>query len=272
MRLKAWMISGWTVAGGLAAAITAADAQPVPRIAGGPVVTQVSDIDEPYAELPPPRFRRVQPDDGYVPEVLSPREIADMARDAGFEPLGVPYQRGLVYTMSALNPDGDDGRLVVDARSGRILRFMPAWQMGDAMETVTVASYGRIEGLPRVIERNPPRPPRPVGRVASRTMATPLPRPSPQQSTKGPSPAAASKAATAVAPVKDASKPATDAAKVEPGKVEPAKPDAAPKQEAAVTQTRPAAAPAPAPTEAKPAPAGPTVQPTEPMPPVQGLE
>ncbi|WP_245290728.1 hypothetical protein [Rhodopseudomonas sp. AAP120] len=236
------------------------------------MVTQISDIDEPYAALPRPRFRRVVPEDGYVPDVLSPREVADMARDAGFEPLGVPYQRGLVYTLSALNPDGDDGRLVVDARSGRILRFMPAWQMGDAMETVTVASYGRIQGLPRFIERNPPRPPRSVGRVASRTPTTPLPRPSPQQSTKGPSPAAASNAATAVAPMKDTSRPATDAAKTESGKTEPAKVEAAPKQEAAVTQTKPTAAPAPAPTEAKPAPAGPSVQPTEPMPPVQGLE
>ncbi len=268
MRMTGWMISGWAMAGALAAAVTAAGAQPLPRIAGAPVVTHVSDIDEPYAALPPPRLRRVLPDEDYAPEVLSPREIADLARDAGFEPLGVPYQRGLVYTLSALNPDGDDGRLVVDARSGRILRFMPAWQMGDTMETVTVASYGRIQGLPRFIERNPPRPPRAVGRLASRTPATPLPRPSPQQSTKGPSPAAASTAATAVAPAKDTAKPATDAAKVEPGT---AKPDAAPKQEAAVTQ-KPAAAPATAQAEAKPAPAGPTVQPTEPMPPVQGLE
>ncbi|MCG6205401.1 hypothetical protein LPW26_12185 [Rhodopseudomonas sp. HC1] len=267
------MTSGWAIVGGLAAAMTAASAQPVPRIAGAPVVTQISDIDEPYAAVPPPRLRRVIPDDdGYAPEVLSPREVADLARDAGFEPLGVPYQRGLVYTMSALNPDGDDGRLVVDARSGRILRFMPAWQMGDAMETMTVASYGRIQGLPRFIERNPPRPPRAVGRLASRTPTTPLPRPSPQQSTRGPSPAAASNAATAVAPVKDATKPATDAAKVEPGKTEPTKIEAPAKQEAAAAQTKPTAPPAPAPTEAKPAPAGPTVQPTEPMPPVQGLE
>jgi hypothetical protein len=271
MHVIGWMISGWTVATGLLAA-TVASAQPLPRPAGGPMVTQISDIDEPYAAAPPPRFRRVLPDDGYVPDVLSPREVADMARDAGFEPLGVPYQRGLVYTLSALNPDGDDGRLVVDARSGRILRFMPAWQMGDAMETVTVASYGRIQGLPRFIERNPPRPPRSVGRVASRTPTTPLPRPSPQQSTKGPSPATASNAATAVAPMKDTSRPATDAAKTESGKTEPAKVEAAPKQEAAVTQTKPTAAQAPAPTEAKPAPAGPSVQPTEPMPPVQGLE
>ncbi|MFC0241040.1 hypothetical protein [Rhodopseudomonas telluris] len=275
MHFIGWTISGWTIAVGLTAATTATMAQPVPRGAGAPAVTRISDIDEPYAALPPPpRFRHAIPDDGYVPDVLSPREIADMARDGGFEPLGVPFQRGLVYTMSALNPDGDDGRLVVDARSGRILRFMPAWQMGDAMETVTVASYGRIQGLPRFIEHNPPRPPRAVGRVASRTPTTPLPRPSPQQSTKGPSPAAASTAATAVTPAKDVSKPATDSAKVTPGNTEPAKIDAAPKQEAAVAQTKPSAAPSPAPLEAKPAPAGPapTIQPTEAMPPVQGLE
>jgi hypothetical protein len=248
---------GCIMSAAVVATATAATAQPAPREIGPPAVITASDIEGPYAALPPPpRIRRYVPEAEFAPELLSPREIAAIARARGFAPLGIPRQRGMFYTLAAINPDGDDGRLVVDGRTGRLVRFMPAWRMGAAMEDETVASYGPVQGLPPLAEGRAPRPPRPVPQLASRTPTTPLPRPSPQQSTKGPSPAAAAKAATPVAPVKDASKPTTDAA---------------PKQETATAQDKPAASPAPppAPTEAKPAP---TIQPTEPMPPVQGLE
>ncbi|MGP9814618.1 hypothetical protein ACTZWT_24155 [Rhodopseudomonas sp. NSM] len=263
---------GCVMSAGLMATATAAMAQPAPRDIGRPAITVISDIEGPYAALPPPpppRIRRYLPEGRYVPEanfapdVLPPREIAAIARDQGFEPLGIPRQRGMFYTLAAINPDGDDGRLVIDGRSGRLVRFMPAWRMGAAMEDETVASYGPVQGLPPLPERRAQRPAKPAPHLASRTPATPLPRPSPQQSTKGPSPAAAAKAATAVAPAKDASKPATDAA---------------PKQETAKAEDKPAASPnpTPAPTEAKPeakpSTSAPAIQPTEPMPPVQGLE
>ncbi|WP_322515515.1 hypothetical protein SR870_21435 [Rhodopseudomonas palustris] len=258
---------GCVMSAGLMATATAAMAQPAPRDIGPPAVTVVSDIEGPYAALPPPppRIRRYLREGRYVPEanlapdVLPPRAIAAIARDQGFEPLGIPRQRGMFYTLAAINPDGDDGRLVIDGRSGRLVRFMPAWRMGAAMEDETVASYGPVQGLPPLPEGRAPRPPKPVPHLASRAPTTPLPRPSPQQSTKGPSPATAAKAATAVAPVKDGSKPTTDAS---------------PKQETAKAEDKPAASPiaAPAPTEAKPSTPAPAIQPTEPMPPVQGLE
>ena len=52
-------------------------------------------------------------------------------RENGFSPLGVPQQRGLFYTIAVIDRRGDDGRLVIDARNGRIVRFMPAYRMGD---------------------------------------------------------------------------------------------------------------------------------------------
>jgi hypothetical protein len=256
---------GWATAAGVAAATTGAMAQPLPPdVIVRPPIAEVSDLDGPYAAMPPPRLRRPMPERGYAPEaylpdVLSPGEVAAIARDEGFEPLGIPRQRGLVYTLAVINPDGDDGRLVVDARSGRLVRFMPAWQMGDTMEQVTVASYGRIQGLPRFSERNPPRPPRPIAHFASRTPTTPLPRPSPQH----PVGTKAAKAATTSA--KDVVKPSLDQAN------DSAKPDGS-QQTTAAVQSRPTAVPSaagPAPTEAKPLTG---IKPTEAMPPVQGLE
>lgn len=193
--------------------------------------------------------------------MLSPDEVTRAARAEGFSPLGYPRQRGVVYTMAAINPDGDDGRLVIDARSGRLVRFMPAWQMGDRMEEVTVASYGRIQGLPRFVETNPPRPPKPVARVANRNAATPIPRPAPQHP-------AGDKAAKAAgdAAAKDGSKPMLDQARQDAGKDT--------KQDTAAVQSPTSAIPSaagPSPVRAKPSSSA-TIRPTEAMPPVQGLE
>ncbi|MBB1094038.1 hypothetical protein HUU61_22445 [Rhodopseudomonas palustris] len=249
---------GWMMSAGFVATATAALAQPAPpREIGRPAITATSDIEGPYAAMPPTRQRRYVPEATFAPAVLSPREISAIARDEGFAPLGIPRQRGMFYTLAAINPDGDDGRLVIDGRTGRLVRFMPAWRMGAAMEEETLASYGPVQGLPPLAEGRPPRPPRSVPHLASRTPTTPLPRPSPQQSTKGPSPAAASNAAAAVAPSKDAAKPAADAT---------------PKQETATVQDKPAASPVPAPAPTEIKPSTPAIQPTEPMPPVQGLE
>jgi len=261
---------GWMMSAGVVAAATGAMAQPVPPDAGGPpAVAEVSDLDGPYAAMPPPppRHRRFVPEArlpaAAAPAVLSPNEVTRVARDEGFAPLGYPRQRGLVYTMAVINPNGDDGRLVIDARSGRLVRFMPAWQMGDRMEQATEASYGRIQGLPPMVERHPPRPPRAIPHYASRGTATPMPRPAPQHPVGDRAAKAASGTAAAA---KDATKPALDQARQDGTKPETAK------QETAAVQGKPAAAPSaagPAPAEAKPSS---EIRPTEPMPPVQGLE
>ena len=96
--------------------------------AGRPPYAAVSDFEGPYAAMPPdapvPRY-------GYGPTLLPPQEVYTVVRDNGFSPLGIPQQRGFVYTIAVIDRGGDDGRLVIDARNGRIVRFMPAYRMGD---------------------------------------------------------------------------------------------------------------------------------------------
>ena len=220
-----------------------------------PQMRATSDIDAPYVDLPPdealppPRIygpRYGGPSYGgpaydeprYAPTILPPTEVYGILRRTGYSPLGIPQQRGFVYTISVISPDGDDGRLVIDARTGRILRFMPAYRMGDRMSDQVTVAYGPPAPLPPITDlRGPPRPPAPLPRTASRTPAVPLPKPMPRA-------VATPKAAAIVAA--------------------PAKPADA---QASVAAPVPAAPPTV--IEVKPSP---TVQPTQDMPAAQGLE
>ena len=93
----------------------------------------VSDVGAPYAVgprvVPPPPYE-AGPRDGYGPSLLPSTEVYSVLRDNGFSPLGIPRLRGFVYTIAAIDRGGADGRLIIDARNGRILRFMPAARMG----------------------------------------------------------------------------------------------------------------------------------------------
>ena len=62
----------------------------------------------------------------YGAPLLPPTEVYAVLRENGFSPLGAPRQRGLFYSISAIDRQGDEGRLVIDARDGRIVRFVPA--------------------------------------------------------------------------------------------------------------------------------------------------
>jgi hypothetical protein len=228
------LFTGWAVSAGLILAATAANAQ-------APRYSLVSDVDGPYAamprEAPPPRYGG--------PMLLPPQEVYTIVRESGFSPLGVPHQRGLVYTISVIDRGGDDGRLVIDARTGRIIRFMPAYRMGDNFNEDLGVTYGPVGPLSPVAVRGAPRPPASIPHVASRTPAVPMPKASPPRADE-PKPLAAT-------PVPA---PTQQSAAVQ------AKPvDAA--------QTVPQAA-APPVVEAKPAPT--QIQPTQEMPKVQGLE
>jgi hypothetical protein len=263
---------GCVAAVGLLATATAANAQvPLPLRIGGALVTTasdvvggtistVSDFGGPYAAMPP----EMGPRDGYAP-LLPPREVYAILRENGFSPLGAPQQRGIVYTISAIDRDGDDGRLVIDARDGRIVRFMPAYRMGSRMgeEVVTTygpsydQSYGPRGALPPMRDdRAMPRPPAAVPRLASRTPTVPLPKAPPMRAVAAP------KAVAAPAPVRPVP--------VQQSAVTPPKTD-----EVRVIPLTPAAPAAAPPTVAAPAveakPASPP-QPTETMPPAQGLE
>lgn len=208
-----------------------------------------------YGGSPPPAY--------YEPGIPS-YEVTGILRATGFMPLGAPVRRGRVYTVSAIHPNGDDGRVVIDAYSGRFLRFVPAWQSArhapnDEMVLVYQGPNFPPPDIvrPRVLNvpplppsaRTVPRPPAQVPRLASRTPAaapavTPKPRPA---------------EALAVTP-----KPRPAAAPPKPQTAQ-APPTPAP------VQTKPAAASPPLagkPVEKSP----PAIQPTQPLPPVQTME
>ena len=94
----------------------------------------VSDFDGPYAAAVTPRRRRRRVtatalrlrDTRPAPALLPPTEVYAVLRENGFSPLGIPRLRGFVYTIAVIDRGGEDGRLVIDARDGRIIRFMPA--------------------------------------------------------------------------------------------------------------------------------------------------
>ncbi|HEY6995887.1 MAG TPA: hypothetical protein VH397_19455 [Xanthobacteraceae bacterium] len=63
---------------------------------------------------------------------VPPYEVAAIVSSAGFEPLGRPLRQGPVYTMRALDPSGEEVRVIVNAQMGRIVRIVP----------VTMPRYG----------------------------------------------------------------------------------------------------------------------------------
>lgn len=206
----------------------------------GSPYTEASDFERPYAttpELAPGR---------YGPALLPPMEVYTIVRESGFSPLGIPQQRGFIYTISVINRDGDDGRLVIDGRSGRILRFMPAYRMSDNFNDELTVSYGPVGPLPAVSDLRPS-PPLAAPRVASRAPLPPMPVPKPMPRAAG------------------AAKPLA------------AKPASPPAQQSAAVQPKPDVNVAPASVAAMPAaletkPSATQIQPTQDMPLAQGLD
>jgi hypothetical protein len=259
----------------LVVAATAANAQ-------APRYQTTSDFEGPYAGGPPPAPApgyygappaygppaAYAPPPGYGPPPLLPvHEVYAVLRDNGFSPLGAPYQRGLTYVIAVMDRGGEDGRLLIDARNGRIIRFTPAFRSngyygernyyGDRSgyygdRYAPPPPYGPAGVLPPMAPiSGEARPSVSAPHMASRSV--PLPQPKPPVTGKLPD----------VAPQKSASvetKPAAPAPK----------PAAAPSAtaQAAVPLTPAEAATVLAP-EPKPQP---SIAPTQPMPKAQGLE
>lgn len=238
--------TGSVAAAALALAVTAGQGQVLAQVPASGAYIAVSDFDGPYAPPeaappPPPRYGYGYgyEERGPAPVLLPATEVYAVLRENGFSPLGIPRLRGSVYTITVIDRRGDDGRLVIGARDGRILRFMPAadaYGMAPAYEAPAVVPYRPQSALPppTMVRGGPPRPPAPIPHVASRTV--PLPKAAPPR---------------AQAPVA-AAKPA-----------EPA-PQAQPAQQTAAVQPAEAAT-----VQAKPAP---TILPTQEMPAAQGLD
>ena len=269
------LFTGWVMSAGLVLSAVAANAQGVaPAEAGRSLYTDVSDFGGPYAAMPP---EVAVPGSG--PSLLPPREVYTVLRESGFSPLGIPRQRGPLYVIAVIDRHGDNGRLVIDARDGQIVRFVPAYRLGLNFREDMPASYGPA-GPPAVGNLSGvPRPPASVPKVASRMPATvPMPKASPQHRdevkplAQQPAPEPAQQSAAVQA--KPAAPPAAPQAAPAVIEAKPAAPPVPPKQQSAAVQTKPADAPAtpqtaPPAVEAKPAA---PIQPTQPMPQVQGLE
>jgi hypothetical protein len=234
-----------SLAAGLILLAGGAQAQvPGPHENGRSPYRAASDFDAPYAVAPPPvpgpRYAP-GPQYGYDPGpgLLPSTEVYSVLRDNGFSPLGIPRLRGFVYTIAAIDRGGADGRLIIDARNGRIIRFLPAYRMGGDNYYEEQSSLHGSAGAPPPQAQAPtsapvqaaPRPSRPA-QVASR--AVPMPKASPIA----------------------------------------AKPAPAPVQQAAAPAPKPAEVQAAAPVTTGAAPAKPTPQiaPTQDMPTMQGLE
>lgn len=212
----------WLVAGAVTFGASSAEAQYFSR---GPGVIVASDFDPPYENggptlgppLPPryapyPSAPRYAPPpyagDSYGPSayaapMLSPGEIIRIARQNGFSPLGEPQPRGFVYRIAVISPDGDDGRLVIDARTGRILRFLPAYDYGSRFYREPAYASAPVGSLPPISgSRASLRPPTATPRIAA---PSPLPAPAQRrqadlQQTIPPAPPAASAVAPAPPP------------------------------------------------------------------------
>jgi hypothetical protein len=284
-RMKAFR--GWAITAGLVLASAAANAQSAPPQQAGPARYQAaSDIEGPYADAPPPlpRAPAYGPPAAYGPPpayragpaeygpaygapLLPPTEVYAVLRENGFSPLGAPRLRGLFYSISAIDRRGGDGRLVIDAHDGRIVRFVPAEHLGGygggyggygdsyyGGAPRPSYGYGPIEPMTRLDGTRldgAPRPPAAVPKIASRMpQQVPMPRPAPAKSTER---------LTDVKPLADKLTPAPAPAPMQQSAAVQAKP----------VDTPPAALPAVAATEAKPAT---VIQSTQPMPKVQGLE
>jgi hypothetical protein len=258
------LYTGWVAVAGLALGAASAQAQLLtPAQFGGPAYVRVSDFDGPYAAMPPhvpppPRY-------GRVPSLLPPMEVYTVLRENGYLPLGAPEQRGFVYTISVIDRDGEDGRLVIDARNGQIVNFMPAYRMGDNYDNEMSSAYGPAGPMPPPIRAHVPRPPAPIPHVATRSV--PVPKRSPLVAKPAPAPVQAAVPPPAPLPTpapSEAAAPApaqqTAAAAPKPREAQAAAPEAAPPAPGASTigQAAPATAPA--------------ILPTQEMPKVQGFD
>lgn len=278
------LFTGWVVSAGLALTVTAANAQGVaPGEIGRSPYRAVSDFDGPYAAVAPEA-----PMPGYGPTLLPPREVYTVVRENGFSPLGIPRQRGMFYFIAVIDRNGEDGRLVIDARNGQIVRFLPAYRMGgyprgDA--PYAPAGYAPVRPLPPISDiRDAPRPPASVPKLASRMPPTvPIPKAAPPRADQAKplavKPALEPAQQSAAVQTKPADSPATLRATPAVVETKPAAPpiqpaQAKPAQQSAAVQAKPADTPPTPPAaspivEAKPAP---QIQPTQEMPKVQGLE
>ena len=73
---------------------------------------------------------------------VPPYEVLTIVRSMGLEPLTRPVRNGPAYALRAVDPSGQEVRVVVDARRGRVLHVSPLGPRYGVMP----APYGRPPG------------------------------------------------------------------------------------------------------------------------------
>lgn len=61
----------------------------------------------------------------YVGEALPPFEVTTIVRSAGMDPLHRPVWKGGYYVVRAINPYGEEVRVIIHGRNGRIVSIQP---------------------------------------------------------------------------------------------------------------------------------------------------
>jgi hypothetical protein len=87
---------------------------------------------------PPP----VYPVTVYPGAGLPPHEIVTIVRSTGLEPMGSPVRQGPTYALRAVDPAGEEVRVIVDAQRGRIVKVIPLMAPRYAMPLLR-PPYGR---------------------------------------------------------------------------------------------------------------------------------
>jgi hypothetical protein len=78
----------------------------------------------------------------YPGEALPPHEAVTIVSSTGLEPVGRPVRQGPVYALRAVDPAGEEVRVIVDAYLGRIVKVIPLSGPRYAMPLLR-APYGR---------------------------------------------------------------------------------------------------------------------------------
>jgi len=88
--------------------------------------------------IPPAYPGAVYPSEGALP----PHEVVTIVSSTGLEPVGRPVRQGPVYALRAVDPAGEEVRVIVDAYMGRIVKVIPLSGPRYAMPLLR-APYGR---------------------------------------------------------------------------------------------------------------------------------
>lgn len=206
-----------------AMAQTLAQQPPPNTVRNGAYASAVSDID-----------------DAAVP----PREAVRMLRSTGYTVLTRPRPAGpVLYSIAVVTPRGEDGRIYMDIRDGRLVRFVPGYALTPRTDEDIELAYSPPSPPPAAAAPRKPAS-NAAPKTASRTPAT-----------TGTAPSSAKQAAPKLPEVKPAETKPAQSAPVAPV--------------AAATPTPQTTGVATKPAEAKP----PVVlQPTQEMPAVLSLE